>query len=395
MRVFDVLIVGGGLVGASLAAALAAQPLRIGLLEAAPPSADAPTERADWDSRIYAISPANRDFLDRLGAWSLLDRERMAPVRMMHVRGDASDSLLEFSSYDTGTEALAWILESSALARALWTRVRASPNVEQLSAIRPAEYGSLDIELDRAVIRLDDGSALAASLVVGADGASSWVREQAGITVTVRDYQQIGVVANFRAERAHGGIARQWFFATGEVLALLPLPGRLVSMVWSATSAHAETLLALQPASLALRVAEAAEGALGRLEMITAPQGFPLRDITTSALVADRIALVGDAAHVVHPLAGQGVNLGFGDADYLASLLATREHFRSCGDTRLLARYQRGRAEDILAIRSVTRGLHGLFALPGGIPSRIRNAGLNLTNRLPVIKTMLTRRALG
>jgi ubiquinone biosynthesis UbiH/UbiF/VisC/COQ6 family hydroxylase len=202
-------------------------------------------------------------------------------------------------------------------------------------------------------------------------------------------YEQLGIVANFSCERAHRNIAFQWFRGDG-VLAFLPLPERRVSMVWSTSRAHAGELLALPPGALCARVVEASRGALGYLEPLTPPAAFPLGRMVTQRIAQGRVALIGDSAHVVHPLAGQGINLGLGDAHCLADLLGTA---LDPGDRMLLRRFERSRAEDILALHWVTHGLFGLFGTNRAIIRRIRNLGLNLTNSSPVIKSLLTRRA--
>jgi ubiquinone biosynthesis UbiH/UbiF/VisC/COQ6 family hydroxylase len=209
----------------------------------------------------------------------------------------------------------------------------------------------------------------------------------------VDNYGQLGVVANFAIARPHQGTAFQWFRRDG-VLAYLPLAGDRMSMVWSTPEGHGRELAALEPAELCRRVAAAGSGALGDLDLVTPPKAFPLQRLTAESMIAPRLALVGDAAHVVHPLAGQGVNLGFGDARVLAEVLRNRGA-ADPGDRVLLRRYERARAEAILAMRTVTHGLVGLFGLPGEIPSRFRNLGLNLTDRLPVIKNLLVRNAVG
>jgi len=201
-------------------------------------------------------------------------------------------------------------------------------------------------------------------------------------------------VANFACGRPHRGTAYQWFRKDG-VLAYLPLPGARMSMVWSTPDEHAGELLALAPNILCERVAEAGRGALGDLEILTPPAAFPLQLLVAEHIVAPRIALVGDAAHVVHPLAGQGVNLGFGDARALVEVLRAREPFRDCGELALLRRYARSRAEAVLAMRRVTDGLQRLFSARGRLISGVRNAGLNFTDRMPVLKNLLVRQALG
>lgn len=382
---FDVVIVGAGLVGASLARGLARSDLAVALIEPAPPAAPG----GDWDARIYALSPGSQGFLDRIGAWELLDAARLAPVLEMNIRGDRGAGL-GFSAYDAGVDRLATIAESTRVQHALWSLLAGQNNLRRYAPARPA---SARFGVDSVELRLDNGTRLETRLLVGADGARSWVREAAGMASSAAGFGQLGVVANFRCERKHHGIAFQWFRDDG-ILAWLPLPGERISIVWSAPEAHARELLALDPAQFCARVEAAGAGELGALELITAPAAFPLERLSAHALSSERVALVGDAAHVVHPLAGQGVNLGFGDAEALAAVLCERGPVRDAGERLLLHRYARRRAEAILAMRAVTGGLERLFStrLPG--LARLRNAGLNLTDRLPALKTLLVRHAL-
>jgi len=383
----DIAVVGAGLVGASFVRALDGAALRIALIEPAPP----PEAPADWDSRIYAVSPASAAFLRAVGAWSALDASRVQPVARMEVHGDAPGAAITFSAYEAGVAELAHIVESGRLQRALWDGLAEQPN---LAVHCPARGAALETSADTAALALTDGRCIRARLVVGADGAASWVRGAARIDAAVQGYGQRGVVANFACERVHRGTAFQFFRSDG-VLAYLPLPGRRVSMVWSTPDARANELLALGPDALCARVAEAGRHALGALELLTPPAAFPLQMLAAERTTDRRVALIGDAAHVVHPLAGQGVNLGFGDARALAEALAGREPFRDCGDPAVLRRYARSRAEAVAAMRTVTDGLHHLFGAKSAIISAIRNAGLNLTDRAPVLKTLLVRQALG
>jgi ubiquinone biosynthesis UbiH/UbiF/VisC/COQ6 family hydroxylase len=384
---FDVAIVGAGLVGASLAAALGRAGLAVALVEPAPPAV--PTDA--WDSRIYAISPASSEFLSSVGAWERLDAQRVQAVSRMEIFGDAPGASLEFSAYDAGVAALASIVESGRLAHALWTTVAGLPGVRRFA---PARCARLEVDAHAATLRLEDGAALAAALVVGADGAQSWVRRAAGLTARASSYRQLGVVANCATAKPHDGTAFQWFRADG-VLAYLPLPGNRISIVWSTSEARGRELLGLAPEAFVGRVAQAGQAMLGELTLVTPPQAFPLQSLAAQSMIGPRVALVGDAAHVVHPLAGQGVNLGFGDARVLAETLAGREPFRECGDRVLARRFERARAGAVLAMRTVTDGLARLFGLPGEPAARVRNAGLNVTDRLAPVKNLLVRQAIG
>jgi len=381
---FDVIIVGAGLVGASLAAALADTGLRLALIERGVPAAPG----AEWDSRVYALAPASVAFLEDIGAWLRMDAVRVTPIHAMRVFGDDGRSRLEFSAYDSGVRELAATAESGRLQHALWRGLESQRN---LSLLCPAMPLRLRCYADRVEIGLEDGRVMVAKLAVGADGAESWVRRAAGIEASGGSYAQLGVVANFVCARAHRNIAYQWFRRDG-VLAYLPLPDRRISIVWSTPETHARELLALAPTALCARVSEAGDEALGALEPLTPPAAFPLSRMSGDRMAQGRIALIGDAAHVVHPLAGQGVNLGLGDAHTLADLLREAP---DPGDRLLLRRYERARAEDILALRWVTDGLIRMFGADHRMAAGIRNFGLNLTNSNPVIKTLLARRAMG
>jgi ubiquinone biosynthesis UbiH/UbiF/VisC/COQ6 family hydroxylase len=246
----------------------------------------------------------------------------------------------------------------------------------------------------QATLRLETGEALHSRLLVAADGADSWLRRQAGLAAEESGYGQTAVVANFETGEPHHGVAFQWFRSDG-VLALLPLPDNRASMVWSARQELADRLLALGPEELCAEVGAASGEMLGRLRLITAPAGFGLRLIRVQRLVGTRLALVGDAAHNLHPLAGQGVNLGFRDARELASVLAARGQERDAGSRALLRRYERARREDILAMTAVTHGLQRLFNNSVPPLAWLRNLGLSLTDHLLPLKASLIKHALG
>lgn len=384
---FDVVIVGAGLVGASFARALRGAGLRLALVEAQAPLPGG----ALWDSRIYAISPGSVAFLQTLDMWKRLDQGRVCPVYEMDIHGDAADARLRFSAYEAGVSELAAIVESRHLQSVLWQGLE---HQHDLELICPDQCVALQMGEDAAELTLAGGRTLRAKLVVAADGMHSWARKSAGIEVSEKSYGQMGVVANFACARPHHNTAFQWFRGDG-VLAYLPLPGERMSIVWSTPDAHAAELLSLPPAAFCARVAEAGLNTLGDLDLLSPAMRFPLARMRAARLAAPRIALIGDAGHVLHPLAGQGVNLGFGDARELAGVLLQREPFRDPGEIRLLRRFERARAEDILALGLVTDGLQRLFAAPGGALAKLRNTGLNLTNALPVVKNLLIRRALG
>lgn len=382
---FDLVIVGGGLAGAALAVALRGSRFRIALVEGA-----APARPAGWDARVYAYSPANADFLGALGVWQALDPARLCAVRAMDVHGDGGGRL-RFSAYGAGLAELAWIGESSLVHHELWECVRRQHNVTLFCPGRPA---ALALDDAGAHLTLDDGRRLNADLLVGADGRDSWVRHAAGIAAEVVPYGEMGVVANFRCEHAHHGVATQWFRKDG-VLAWLPLPGRLMSMVWSVPDAFAAELMAMDTEAFCDFVAAAGGHGLGRLELETPRAAFALRLMRVDTVVKPHIALVGDAAHAIHPLSGHGINLGFQDARALADLLTPLPAWRNPGEIEVLRGYARARAEEPFLLQYLTHGLNRLFTSTNPVLGVLRNAGMNLTGGLPVLANALTRYAVG
>jgi 2-octaprenylphenol hydroxylase len=411
---WDVAVVGGGVVGRAFAAALRGSGLAVALIdgqapppgsagESAPRREAAPSSplprpgeeegpaRPSGDPRVYALSPGSRAFLAALGAWDRLDPERVARVERMEVYGDDARSRIVFSAYELGRAALAYLVEHRALQAALGAVLAAEPPVAWRHAEPPAAlaWGPQGITLC-----LDGGETLEARLVVGADGADSWVRRQAGIEARAKSYGQQAVVAHFRCERPHHHTAFQWFREDG-VLALLPLPGEHVSLVWSTGDTQAAALLALDDSSLAARVEEASRGAVGALDVISPPAAFPLRLVKVERLAAPRVALVGDAAHVIHPLAGQGVNLGLQDAQVLAHVLRKRGPVTDCGDYFLLRRYERARWEEVALMQLATDALQRLFGARAWGVGWLRNTGLRLVDALTPVKARLAQQALG
>jgi len=385
---FDVVIVGSGLVGASLALALKAAGINTAVLEAQPPRPFSAV--TDWDSRVYAISPGSAAFLESCGAWRHVDATRVAPIDTMCVFGDDNRSKIEFSAYDSSLRELAFIVENRELQHALSQALQQ----HDIEVIMPVTCKALTLTDAAAQLELNDGRTLNAQLIVGADGVDSWVRAQAAVKVDTRPYHQTAVVANFTAAKPHRGFAFQWFRRDG-VLALLPLPGNRVSMVWSTTEDHAAQLLTFAQDELAAHVAQSSREMLGDLRLITPAAAFSLRLQRVRQLVLPRLVLVGDAAHNVHPLAGQGVNLGFRDARELARVLAQRAPQNNCGDYRLLRRFERARREDIAALEWVTDSLQKLFNNDKPWLAKLRNAGLRMSNRQHTLKNLLVQHAVG
>lgn len=380
---FDVVIVGGGLAGAALAVALRKSRLTVALIDAA-----APRATTSWDARIYAYSPANAQFLRSIGVWERLDRSRLCPVHAMEIFGDG-DGALNFSANDSGLAELAWIGESSLVLCELWESLQRQHNVTVLC---PAVPSALNVADDGVELQLSDGRQVRARLLVGADGRDSWVRQQCGIAARVVDYEESALVANFRCERDHGNRAFQWFSERG-IVAWLPLPERHMSLVWSLESGLAADLMALDDADFTERVAGAGQRRLGGLELVTPRAAFALRFMRVESVISPRVALIGDAAHAIHPLSGHGINLGFQDAKVLAERLLGMPQWEDPGARGLLRAYERARAEEPWLVQYVTHGLNRLFKTNNPLAAAARNFGLNLTDRLPVVRNALTRYA--
>lgn len=392
----NICIIGNGAVGKAAALGFSQAGLNVILLQ--PPAGAAARNAVDassWDVRVYALNQVARKLLSSLKVWDAMDASRIAAVDAMDIRGDGGQGAgrLNFDAYGARTDALAWIVEERNLNLALDTALKFAANVRTLTgrAVR------LDLAADEAEVHLENGDVVTAALIVGADGKQSWVRGQCDIGIDYRPYGQHAVVSNFSCEKPHHGVAYQWFTSTEGIVALLPLPGNRTSLVWSAPDALAGTLLQEPLSQLAERVGVLSGHQLGRLQPLQPEiaSSFPLALIRPHAMIAPRVALIGDAAHVIHPLAGHGMNLGFGDVSALLKVVAEREAYRDIGDARVLGRYARARKEDVLLMLAATDGLERLFGTDFEPLRLARNLGLNLLNSLPIIKRQLITHALG
>ncbi|MEZ0231720.1 MAG: FAD-dependent oxidoreductase [Methylophilaceae bacterium] len=385
--VFDIIVVGAGLVGSSAALALAKQGYQVALIDRQSLEIDErPEPESLWDSRIYAISPGNIAWLKGLGVWSALDDRRICPIDRMQVWGDR-DAELTFDSSGTSAANLGEIIENKQLQQALWKQL-SSAGVTILSEVECIE---MHIHDDEVIVQLGQHQKIQARLIVAADGGNSWVRNQVGIANSLYEYEQSAVVANFEVEFHHGNIARQWFNTDG-VLAWLPLSGKRISIVWSTRNAHA--LLSLDLKSLAERIADAGDNQLGALSVITNPKVFPLVKRSAASLVNSRLVLIGDAAHQIHALAGQGVNLGFRDAIALSHILKQKSKYQDIGDLALLRKYERARQTDILGLTQLTHGLNILFESDHSAIQKLRNLGLQWLDNQAIWKKRLVQQAI-
>ncbi|PSJ79923.1 FAD-dependent monooxygenase [Neisseria iguanae] len=379
----EILIIGGGLVGAAAAVALKRQGRDVALLEIRPAETDLSRLESGWDARIFAISPANQALLQSLDAWP--SENRIQPVSVMDVRSDGGGRI-EFKAADIPTPRLTAIAENRWLLAGLWQQIHALeiPVITQKAV-------ELETDIQTASVRLENGGGtVRAKLIIGADGAHSWVRTQAGIEVRENPYGHHGVVANFITEKDHHGTAFQWF-KNGEVLAYLPLPDHKISVVWS--TAEPQKLTALNPEDLAAAVTAQGESVLGRLSPLSPACSFNLILRRPETTFAQRVLLAGDAAHTIHPLAGQGVNLGFGDVLELQKL---SQGVADIGAYQFLKRFAQNRLEPV---RTMQYGCDGLFRLFAGntLPalSWLRNTGLDWVDAAPFLKNCLIKHAMG
>jgi 2-octaprenylphenol hydroxylase len=388
---YDLIIAGGGMVGSALACALAESELRIAVLEGLPLDRIRPGD--ELDSRVSAISRASQRIFAAIGAWEGMTAWRVSPFRDMRVWDADGFGQIHFDSAAIGEPLLGWIIENRVIQFALLERLRQLPTVDLLC---PAALDTAQRSDDGIwTVRLNEGRELTARLLVGADGAQSKVRQLAGIETGGWNYDQSAVVCNVRSAESHQATAWQRFLPTGP-LAFLPLHDGRCSIVWATMPEQADELLALSDFEFARALATAFDRRLGSIIEVGLRAAFPLRLQHAHAYVKPGLALIGDAAHVVHPLAGQGVNLGLLDAATLAEVIldaiAADQDFAAF---KALRRYERWRKGDNLLMLGVMDGFKRLFgnALP---PVRLlRNLGLNLTEAAGPIKNGIARRAMG
>jgi 2-octaprenyl-3-methyl-6-methoxy-1,4-benzoquinol hydroxylase/2-octaprenylphenol hydroxylase len=383
----DVAIVGGGPVGAAVALGLSQRGFDVRLLDRRGPTPRILADGDDYDLRVYALSPACIAFLDRLGVWPAIAVVRSAPYRRMQVWEDDPDAALCFDAADVRLPALGEIVESGLLAECLWNHLPAG-------VARPGmQVADIDCDDDAGTLRFDDGGGLRARLVVIAEGRDSRLRTRLGIESVDGQYEQTAVVCHVATERPHQHTAWQRFLPTGP-LAFLPLADGRSSIVWS--SSEAASVLALDDGDFLRALGDASQHRLGRIVASTRRVSFTLGLQHAQTYVAPRAVLVGDAAHVIHPLAGQGVNLGFADAEALIDALGTtRDAGRDFASVRALKRYERTRRADVIDMLAATDGLYRAFRVPLPGLARLRSGGFAALNAIGPLRRELVRRAIG
>jgi ubiquinone biosynthesis UbiH/UbiF/VisC/COQ6 family hydroxylase len=388
-------VIGNGMVGKATALGFAQAGFRVILLCPSKASITAGIMSPEWDARVFALNHRTKNLLNKLKVWDALDLQRVTPIESMKIvgadRADDSRLALLFDAYTAHQNELAWIVEDQNINQALDSALRFAPDITMVAG------KAATMSPDFSKLTLENGLSLGADLWVGADGAHSWLRNKADISLDYRSYEQRGVVANFSCSKPHHGVAHQWFLGEQGIIALLPLTGQQVSLVWSAPEALATTLCMENPQQLAQRLMHYCAPALGELAPLSPYhiQSFPLQFIKPHSMIGPQMALVGDAAHVIHPLAGHGLNLGFGDVSALLETVTERETWRGCGDVRVLQRYARARKEDVLLMQIATDGLARLFGSQLATIQTGRHIGMNLVNKLPFLKKQLIQQAMG
>ena len=393
---YDFAVVGGGIVGK--ASALAMAQLGYSVVHIAPDLHQTITLEPSFGQRIYALSPSTKHLLSELNIWNGLDHGRIQAVRDMRIYGDRGQQYdqLHFSAFEAGRPELAWIAESDLIEATLTQAIRFSKNLQSIEA-------SVDqVGFEPTVpptLTLSNGQTIQAKLVIAADGANSPLRKSVGIEVDQHSYDQHAVVANFSCTIPHRETAYQWFLPNGDILAMLPLPQQQVSMVWSTQNEHANHLLQLDPRAWSNQFGQEVHDQLGELLLQSTPASFPLRRIKAHRLIGPdydpKLMLVGDSAHVMHPLAGQGLNLGLRDVASLLHIMKHKESYRSIDDRALLRRYEREREGDTTSLLWLTDRLKKLFSAQSSMEKGLRNWGLGVINRSHIIKRQLIERALG
>ncbi|WP_235014258.1 UbiH/UbiF/VisC/COQ6 family ubiquinone biosynthesis hydroxylase [Billgrantia desiderata] len=394
---FEVIVVGGGMVGAALAALLGQAGVSVALLDARPePLAAEAVGTGRPALRVSALTPISQRLLEGLGAWPWMAARRVTPYRFMQVWDSEGSGEVNFSAEQAGVPVLGHIVENDVVLAALERRLAELPTVSVELGRRVT--GLEETGAERSVL-LEDGRRLTAPLVVAADGAQSPLREMAGIAVDARDTGHVAVVTTVRTQLGHGGVARQVFRDSGP-LAFLPLTidgdAHYCSIVWSTSPEEAERLTALDAEALGQALEVAFEARLGTVKVVDRAVSVPLTQRHAKDYVQPGFALVGDAAHSIHPLAGQGVNLGLMDVAVLAEELVTaRRRGIDLGEPRMLARYARRRRGDNSAMLALMDGFRLLFGTRHPLVTLSRNLGLSGVDRLVPIKRLLMRQAIG
>ena len=394
---FDIVVVGGGMVGATMASLLAGENLRVALVDRGDLQSRPVADGQGFDARVSALTPHSCELLRQLGVWPGVEAQRICPYQAMHVWDAEGTGSISFNASDIDQLELGTIVENSAVLAALYQRLSA---IDNLNLLPGQSITRLERASNRALLYTENGDCLQTDLVIAADGANSPIREMAGFRTREWDYNHKALVTTVVTELDHEFCARQRFLDSGP-LAFLPLSGdgseqRHCSIVWSLLPELADEIMALDDEAFCRRLGAAFEWRLGEVRSCDRRFSFPLRQRHAVDYVQDNIVLIGDAAHSIHPLAGQGVNLGLLDAAALAQELKRGcASKRLVNDSKVLQRYQRARIGHNLGMMWVMEGFKHLFA-DQALPVRwLRNVGLSSADKISVVKNQFARRAMG
>lgn len=389
---YDIIIVGAGMVGATLACGLAeeAEQLNIAVIDANAPNFSWDTN--SYDMRVSAITRASQKLFKDIGVWDSIAEQRISPYQDMFVWDAGGKGELHFDSADMGESDLGHIIENRVIVKALHQRLNELPQVELFC---PAKLDNIEFNQDVVNLTLEDKTTLSANLVVAADGSRSWVRQKANIAVKGWDFDQAGLVTTVKTEKYHQDTAWQRFLNSGP-LAFLPLTEGYSSIVWSTSPDEAKRLTEISEDEFAVELEHAIESKLGEIISVASRAVFPLRLFETLNYVQHRLALAGDAAHTIHPLAGQGVNLGLADVASLIDVVVDAlNNKKDIGDLKVLRRYERWRRSENRAMITAMDGLKRLFGSELSSVKNLRSIGLNTVNKITPLKNIIMRQAMG
>ncbi|MBE9526976.1 MAG: UbiH/UbiF/VisC/COQ6 family ubiquinone biosynthesis hydroxylase [Proteobacteria bacterium] len=388
---YDIIIVGAGMVGSTLACALGNSHLKVAVIEAYQSDFNWPEN--SHDIRVSALTHASQHIFENIGAWKSMQADGVAVYNKMHVWDATGQGQIHFDSVDVAQADLGHIVENRIIQKAVQNRLSDFDNIDLLM---PLKLQALDSKIDGLIeLTSSEGEKLTTDLVIGADGANSWVRKQAEIGLDSWAYHQTAVVCNVTTSESHQNACWQQFIPEGP-LAFLPLADGQSSIVWSTTEDKAQALLNMDEQLFSQELQVAFGSSLGRIQLNSERGAFPLRLRHAKNYVKEHLALVGDAAHTVHPLAGQGVNLGLLDAVVLAEeILRAHEKKRNIGSLATLRRYERRRKGDNIAMLAAMDGFKKLFSNDISPVKLLRNSGLNFVDNLPLLKNMMIKRAMG
>lgn len=394
MKNVDVIIVGGGIVGLTTACALAAVDFSVAVIEAKPMADNVPPDLPSGlqEPRAFALTVASEQIFRNLGVWSRISPDRMTAFGDMEVWDAGGDGLIHFDCAEAGASHLGHIVSPGVIHAALQQQ---ASSLASLELICPARFKAIEINADQVTVLLEDGDSISAALVVAADGVNSPVRETLGMKVKVHDYHQSGLVALVKPEQHHAATAWQRFLPGGP-LAFLPTLDGWCSIVWTLPSSDVDNVLALEKTDFHQALGEAFGFKLGNIVDSGERKAYPLKRLHAETYVQSRVALVGDAAHAIHPLAGQGVNLGLLDAAVLAEVVVdARSEGRDPGALPVLRRYARWRRGDNLLMMTIMDGFNALFGTDRAPVQWVRNLGMSAVNAVLPVKDALMAQAMG